>query len=112
VFIRGFRISIREGIIEAALRGQLEICSVSDSTSEDIFGSQSGSSPFSPQISPTRTWFSRFGGGHISQTPPLDSNQHAPALFSEDEVLVHDVVLNPILTTSEVALASGICFLY
>jgi hypothetical protein len=109
IFIRGFRISIREGIFAATFRGPLAICSVSDSTPEDIFGSQSGSAPFSPQIgSPLSSWF---GGGASIRTSHPASNRHASASeqCGEQQTHIQDVSLDSILTTSEVIHAIGNC---
>jgi hypothetical protein len=112
VFIRGFRISIRDGIFAAVFGRRLDISSVSESTPADIFGSQSGSSPFSQR---TRSWSDNwFGGENKSQTSPSASNRQAPASFNSEQrgeiqACVQDVVLDPILTTSEVVLSVRSC---
>jgi len=103
VFIRGFRISIREGIFAAAFRGPLVISSISNSKTRHIFGSQSGSPPFSPPTGGARIWF---GGGDKSQVSPSGSDpREFTSLNSEQSETmraVPDVVLDPISTTSEV----------
>jgi hypothetical protein len=103
VFIRGFRISIREGIFAAAFKGPLAISSVSNSKTKHIFGSQSGSPPFSPPTGGARTWF---GGGDKSQASPsgLGLQVFASLNSEQSETLqaVPGVVLDPISTTSEV----------
>ena len=112
VFIRGFCISIRDGIFAAAFGRRLEICSISESRPEDIFGSQSDSSPFSQQAN---SWSSNwFGGGDRPQTLPLTANRPASASYNleqhgETQTCIQDVVLDPILTTSEVALVIHCC---
>jgi hypothetical protein len=116
IFIRGFRISIRDGIFAATFRRRLELSSISNSTPEEIFGSQSGSSPFSPQTEWTRSWSGGwFGGGDKLQTSRPASNQQTFAAFNSDQfgdeqMHVQDIVLDPILTTSEVVLSVGISF--
>jgi hypothetical protein len=105
IFIRGFRISIRQGIFAAAFRGPLAISSVSESTPENIFGSQSGSTPFPPQTKRTRSlfggWFGR--GATMRMSRPASNRQaSAPERCGEQQTHVQDILLNPILTTSEV----------
>jgi hypothetical protein len=112
IFIRGFRISIREGIFEAVFRGPLAIRSVSESTPEDIFGSQSGSTPFSPRTecisSSLGGWF--VGGATMrTSRPAFNPQASASEQCGERQTYVQDVVLDPILTTSEVIHAIGNC---
>ena len=105
---------IREGLA-AAFRGPLEIYSVSDSMPGDIFGLQSSSSPFFPQTGQTslQSWVGGwFGGGATMQTSHLPSNLQGSASFNseqcgEQQTYVQNVVLDPILTTSEVILTVG-----
>lgn len=108
VFIRGFRISIREGIFSPAFRGPLEISYVSDSTPDNIFG-QSDFYPFSPQTGGTGTWIGGwFGGGDRSQTSPPGSRRQVSASTSAQSGMkqdnVPDAVLDSISTTTEVVL--------
>jgi hypothetical protein len=112
IFIRGFRISIRNCIFAAVFGRRLEISSISNSTPEDIFGSQSGSSPFTPQTGWTSWSGAWFGGADRSQTSSTAPNRQAPASFNsgqcgEQQTDIQDVVLDPISTTPEVVLAVG-----
>jgi hypothetical protein len=104
VFIRGFRISIRESIFAAAFRGRLAISSVSESSSQGIFGLNRGS-PFSPLTGGIRTWFG--GGAKSSTASSLRQQAYAPPAVEQSvaQRINFDAVLDPILTTSEVVLA-------
>lgn len=82
----------------------------SNSTHKDIFGSQSGSSPFSLSTRGARTRFRGwFGTGNKSQMLPPASKPQASASFNSEQgrgeqTDVPDVVLDPIQTSSEVVL--------
>ena len=113
VFIRGFRISIRDSVFSAVLRGPLEISPISNSRPEDILGLQGGYSPFSQPNRWTRNWFAGgwFGSGsnHKHRRKHRLLNRQASTLFysdqsSEKQPNVPDIVLDPISTTPEVVL--------
>ena len=100
VFVRGFRIFVREGYFS---RRWPEISSINLSTTEDLFGSKSNSAPFSPSTGATRTWFG-FGGQSVTSHRMSRMWKAFSTLGKGEETQANppDVILNPILTASEV----------
>lgn len=101
VFLRGFRISIREGIFAIVFGGRIEISSVNDSTAKDMLGSRRGCAPI---VGETKGWF---GGGIQSEVSHPTSTLQTSAYFNSEpgeeiQSCVPDVVLDPIVTPSEV----------
>lgn len=98
VFLRGFRIALREGFF-GAFREPLGVSSVENATFEDIFGPRGSSAPFSPAVGESGSWFS---GGILSSkwSSQQASTSHNPMEDEEKDSHPNDVILELIPTTS------------